>query len=156
MPIVYRYLHALFAFVYVGSLFATHWNVLAARRALEWRERETLLVQNRKVSAMFGLPSLIALGVLGHLLGVQLGYRMSASPMFVAANLLWAVALVIALAVDLPATGALAALAHAAAHAVPAAEPAGWQRELGRWRAANGVQLLLFLVLLALMVAPSR
>jgi hypothetical protein len=58
---------------------------------------------------------------------------------------------------ELPAAGALGALSHAAADAAARGghgEPAGWSRELSRWRVANLVQLLLYMVLLALMVAP--
>jgi len=64
---------------------------------------------------------------------------------------------VVTLAMEMPATGALGALAHAAADAQARGgqgEPAGWTRELTRWRMANAVQLLLYAVLLALMIAP--
>jgi hypothetical protein len=72
-------------------------------------------------------------------------------------NGLWLGLVVVTLALEMPAAGALGALAHAAADAAARGgqgEPAGWTRELARWRMANGVQLLLYVVLLALMVSP--
>ena len=132
MLTVLRYLHILFAFAWFAAVFAAHWNTLQARRASEWSVRATLFA-------------------------LQMGYRMKDTPLFMAVNGLWALLVVVTLALEMPASGALGALAHAAADAAARGgqgEPAGWARELGRWRMANGIQLLLYLVLLALMVAP--
>mgnify|MGYP001220101329 CR=1 FL=1 len=157
MLVAIRYLHLLFAFAWFAAVFAAHWNTLQARRAKEWSARAPLFGINRGLSAMVALPSLLGLGLVGNMLAMQLGYRMKATPLFMVANGLWAVLVLVTLAMEMPASGALGALAHAAADAAARGgegEPAGWTRELGRWRMANGIQLLLYIVLLALMVSP--
>jgi len=157
MLAVIRFLHLVFAFVWFAAVFAAHWNALRARRAAEWSERRTLFAVNRALSTAVALPALLGLGLVGNFLAVQAGYRMTATPMLMLINVLWLVLLVMSLAIEMPAAGALGALAHAAQDAASRGgqgEPAGWGRELGRWRMANGVQLLLYAVLLALMVAP--
>jgi len=157
MLIAIRFLHLVFAFAWFAAVFAAHWNTLHARRAGEWSARATLFGINRGLSTMVALPSLLGLGLVGNLLALQQGYRMRDTPLFMAANGLWAVLVVVTLAMEMPATGALGALALAAADAAARGgqgEPAGWTRELGRWRRANGIQLLLYIVLLALMVSP--
>lgn len=157
MHITFRFLHVLFAFAWFAAVFAAHWNTLQARRSKDWAARATLFAMNRGLSTMIALPSLLGLGILGNLLGVQLGYKMKDTPLFMTANGLWLVLVLVTLTLEMPATGALGALSHASADAAARGgqgEPAGWARELGRWRMANLVQLLLFVVLLALMVAP--
>ena len=157
MLAVIRYLHLVFAFTWFAAVFAAHWNTLRARRAPEWSSRETLFAVNRGLSTLVSLPALLGVGLVGNMLAVQSGYRMGSTPMLMVANGLWIVLLLVTLAIEMPATGALGALAHAAADAASRGgqgEPAGWSRELGRWRMANGVQLVLYAVLLALMVAP--
>jgi len=152
-----HYLHELFAFAWFGAVFAEHWNTLQARRTKEWAARATLFDINRGLSTMIALPALLGVGILGNMFGMQLGYRMGHTPLFMVVNALWVVLLVVTLAMEMPATGALGALAHAAADAAARGghgEPAGWSRELGRWRAANGLQLLIYAVMLALMIAP--
>lgn len=157
MLLAFRYLHLLFAFAWFAAVFAAHWNTLQARRAKEWSVRATLFGINRGLSAMVALPSLLGLGLVGNMFAMQMGYRMKDTPLFMAANGLWAALVLVTLAMEIPASGALGALSHAAADAASRGgqgEPAGWARELGRWRTANGIQLLLYIVLLALMVAP--
>ena len=157
MLVVIRFLHLLFAFTWFAALFAAHWNTLQARRASGWAARATLLGVNRGLSALVALPSLLGLGLLGNLLAIQIGYRMRDTPLFVVTNALWALLVVITLAMEMPATGALGALAVAAADAETRGGqgvPGGWERELKRWRVANALQLLFYLVLLALMVSP--
>lgn len=156
MLVAIRYLHLLFAFAWFAAVFAAHWNTLQARRAKEWSARATLFGINRGLSTMVALPSLLGLGLIGNMLAMQLGYRMKDTPLFMVANGLWAGLVLVTLAMEMPASGALGALAHAAADAAARGgqgEPAGWTRELGRWRMANGIQLLLYIVLLALMVS---
>jgi hypothetical protein len=150
MPIVFHYLHLLFAFMWFAAVFGAHWNTMQAKRA-------TLFGVNRTLSAMVALPMLLGTGIVGNLLAMQLGYRMKDTPMFMMANGLWALLVLITLVIEIPASGALGALAHASADAAArggSGEPAGWSRELGRWRMANMVQLLLYIVLLAIMAAP--
>ncbi|MEQ1832020.1 MAG: hypothetical protein ABL977_03110 [Candidatus Eisenbacteria bacterium] len=157
MLVALRYLHVLLAFAWFAAVFAAHWNTMQARKATDWSVRNTLFALNRGLSTMIALPALIGVGLVGNFFGMQLGYTMKATPLFMAANGLWAALVLVTLVMEMPATGALGALAHAAADAAKRGgegEPAGWQRELGRWRLANGVQLLLYIVLLALMVAP--
>lgn len=157
MQLAMRYLHLLFAFAWFASVFAAHWNTLQARRAREWSARATLFGVNRALSAMIGLPALIGVGLVGNFFAMQIGYHMKDTPLFMAANGLWAVLVLVTLVVEMPATGALGALSHAAADAAARGgqgEPAGWTRELSRWRMANGIQLLLYIVLLAIMIAP--
>jgi hypothetical protein len=152
-----HYLHVLFAFGWFGAVFAEHWNTIQARRSSDWAVRATLFEVNRGISAMIALPTLLGVGILGNVFAMQLGYRMGHTPLLVVADVLWVVLLVVTLAFEMPAAGALGALAHAAAAAAARGgegEPAGWGRELGRWRMANGLQLVLYAVLLALMVAP--
>lgn len=157
MLTLFHYLHELFAFAWFAAVFAAHWNTLQARRAKDWATRSTLFDINRGLSTMIALPALLGVGMLGNVFAMQIGYRMGQTPLFMVVNALWAVLVVVTLAIEMPATGALGALAHAAADAAARGgqgEPAGWSRELGRWRAANGLQLLLYAVLLALMIVP--
>jgi hypothetical protein len=152
-----HYLHVLVAFAWYGAVFAEHWNGSQARRAKDWTTRATLLALNRGISTMVALPALLGVGILGNVFAMQMGYRMGHTPLFMVVNGLWVVLVVVTLAMEMPASGALAALSHAAADASTRgdhSEPAGWDRELTRWRTANAVQLLLYTVLLALMIAP--
>jgi hypothetical protein len=152
-----HYLHVLFAFAWFAAVFAAHWNTLQARRANDWAARATLYAVNRGLSAMVALPALLGVGIVGNVFAMQMGYRMGHTPLLMVVNALWVALLVVALAMEMPASGALGALAHAAADAAArggSGEPAGWSRELTRWRTANTVQLLLYAVLLALMITP--
>ncbi len=157
MLLAFRFLHVLLAFAWFAAVFAAHWNTLQARRAKDWATRAALFAVNRGLSGLVALPALLGVGIVGNVFAMQMGYRMKDTPLFMAANGLWVVLVLVTLAMEMPATGALGALSHAAADAAARGgqgEPAGWTRELGRWRMANLIQLLLFVVLLALMVAP--
>ena len=68
-----KYAHVLFSFVFVAALFATHWNVLAARRTKDWTARAALFELNQRLSVLFGLVALIGLGLAGNMLAMQLG-----------------------------------------------------------------------------------
>jgi hypothetical protein len=152
-----HYLHVLLAFAWFAAVFAAHWNTLQARRSKEWSTRSTLFDVNRGLSTLVALPALLGVGVVGNVFAMQLGYKMTQTPLFMVVNALWVVLLAVTLAMEMPATGALGALSHAAADAAARGghgEPAGWTRELTRWRTANAVQLLLYAVLLALMITP--
>lgn len=157
MLVAIRFLHVLLAFAWFAAVFAAHWNTMQARKATDWAVRSTLFAMNRGLSTMIALPALLGVGLVGNFFGMQMGYRMKDTWQFMAANGLWVALVLVTLTIEMPATGALGALAHAAADAAKRGgegEPAGWQKELARWRMANGVQLLLYIVLLALMVAP--
>jgi len=152
-----HYLHVLVAFAWYGAVFAEHWNTFQARRSKEWSRRAILFDLNRGLSTMVALPALLGVGILGNVFAVQLGLRMAHTPLLIVVNALWLALVVVTLAMEMPAAGALGALAHAAADAAARGgegEPAGWGRELGRWRVANGLQMLLYAVLLALMITP--
>jgi uncharacterized membrane protein len=151
-----EYLHLLTAFVFVGALFATHWNTLAARRATNWGERAGYYETNRRIAIVFSLPALIGTGILGNLLAVQLGYRMSEARSLQIVTALWLLTLIVALAVDVPASARLAALARGAATGTNGGEPVEWGATLTRWRVGNGVMLLVFMVLLWFMVSTWR
>ena len=157
MVMVLRYVHVLFAFVWFAAVFAALWNTMQAQRSPDWARRAALFDVNRGLSALVALPALLGLGLVGNFFAIQMGYRMGTTPIFMVVNVLWVGLLVVTLAMEMPAAGALGALSHAAADAAArggSGEPGGWKREVSRWRVANGVQLLLHMVLLALMVAP--
>jgi len=159
MLMALRYLHIVLAFAWFAAIFAAHWNTIQARRSSDWAKRAALFAVNRGLSAMVALPALLGLGILGNLLAMRLGYRVGDTPLFLVSNALWVALLVVTLAIEMPAAGALGALSHASADAAARGgegAPAGWARELARWRMASLIQLLLFLVLLAMMVAPWR
>lgn len=157
MLVAIRFLHVLLAFAWFAAVFAAHWNTRQARKATDWAVRNTLFALNRGLSTLIALPALLGVGIVGNLFAMQMGYKMKDTPVFMAANGLWVALVLVTLVLEMPATGALGALAHAAADAANRGgqgEPAGWQKELSRWRMANGLQLLLYIVLLALMVSP--
>ena len=160
-PTVIRYLHLLTAFVFVSAVFASHWNVLAARRATDWRSRAAHFELNVRIGRMFGLGSLVLLGILGNLLAMQLGYRMADTPSFRNANALWLLQLATYVAMELSAAAKLAAHSRAAANAATrgdgnGADPVEWRPLLGRWRIGNSTQLVLFVVQLYFMARPWR
>lgn len=153
LPLV-EYLHVLFGFTYVAGLMSAHWNMLAARKTTSWAERALLFEQNRKLSLVFCFGALLGAGILGQLLAMQLGYKMSETRPFQIANALWLVNVLLLLVFDLPLSSRLAAQARSAANGAATGEPVGWTGALDRWRIGNAVQLLVFLVLLWFMVAP--
>ena len=149
---VAEYLHLLFAFVYVAALFASHWNTLAARRTTNWAERGVLFELNRRLALMFALPSLIGTGIVGNVLAMMMGFRMSDTRSLQIVTGLWLVLLVLVLAIDVPMSSRLASQSRAAANA-NGGTPVGWNSSVGRWRAGNGVQLVVWIVLMWFMVA---
>ena len=151
-----EYLHLLFAFIYVAALFASHWNTLAARRTKSWAERGGLFELNRRLSLVFSLPSLIGTGVVGNLLAMQLGFRMSENRSLQIVTGLWLVLVVLVLAIDVPISARLASQARAAAGAANGGEPVDWSASLGRWRLGNGLQLAVFAALLWFMVSTWK
>ena len=160
-PTAIRYLHLLTAFVFVSAVFASHWNVLAARRATEWHSRAALFELNVRIGRLFGLGALILLGIMGNMLAMQLGYRMADTPSFRSANSLWLLQLAIFVAIELSAASKLAALSRSAANAAGrgdgnGADPVEWRPLLGRWRIGNSTQLVLFVVQLYFMARPWR
>ena len=153
---VAEYLHLLFAFIYVATLMASHWNTLAARRTTSWAERGGFFELNRRLSLVFSLPSLIGTGIVGNVLAMQLGYRMSENRGLQIVTGLWLVLLVLVLAIEVPISSRLAMQSRAAAGAANGGEPVDWNASLGRWRLGNGLQLVVFIALLWVMVTAWR
>ena len=79
---------------------------------------------------------------------------MKTTTVFRVVNGLWLASLALALAVDLPTSMKLSALARSAANGSNGHDPVDWNGALGRWRVANIAQLGLFLVMLYYMVGP--
>ncbi len=157
--VLIRYVHLLSAFIFVSALMAAHWNVIAARRDADWRARAALFELNQRIGRYFALAPLLALGIAGNLLAIQLGYRMADTPTFRIVNGLWMLQLVLLVAVEISSAGKLAALSRAAANATSrddsnSADPVEWRPLLGRWRLGNAAQLVLFVVLLYFMARP--
>ena len=149
-----KYLHVLLSFVFVAALFASHWNTLAARRTTDWAARASFFELNRRIGGMFGLASLLALGILGNMLAREMGFSMKTTAVFRVVNGLWLALVAMALVVDLPASAKLAVLARTAANGTNSGEPVEWTATLSRWRLGNAAQLALFAALLYFMVSP--
>ena len=88
---------------------------------------------------MVALPSLLGVGLIGNLFAIQLGYRMKDTPLFVLANILWVLLLVITFTMEMPASGALGALSDAAADAAAWGEHASSDGPGPRFLAISGV-----------------
>lgn len=155
IPLI-EYFHVLLGIVFVATLFASQWNMVAARRTENWPERARLFAANRRLALVFALPSLLATGVLGTLLANRLGFLMATTRSLQLVTGLWIVLLVILLAFDLPLSSQLAAMARTASNASNGGRPVGWQGSITRWRVANATQMMVFLVLLWFMVAAWR
>jgi len=149
---VWRLLHLFFAFAFVGTLVACDWNSRAARATLDGPQRALLWDIVRRAAGA-GLGALIALGVLGNVLSIMLGYRMSADGWLRWVNGLWLLSVFVQGVMVAPGAGRLAGLARAAADGGPAEAYAG---ALKRWRIANLAQSVLYLALLVLMVFHWR
>ena len=145
---VWKFLHILFSVSFAASAIGSHWNAQLLRRASDWSARVALLEAIHRNGLMYGLGSLLALGVTGNLAAMAIGYRMSGGWMR-SVNGLWLLLLLALIAVEIPA--AARALAEARRGAEAGAAPA-YASALGRWRVSNAVQLVLVLAFLALMV----
>jgi len=149
---VWRLLHIFFAFGFVSSLVVCDWNGRAARGTEDWRERALLWGIVRKAAGV-GLGTLLALGVLGNVLSIALGYRMSADAWPRWVNALWLAAVIAQGVVIAPGAARLAGLAKAGAGGGPVE---GYGPALRRWRLGNVAQSLLYVALLVLMVFHWR
>jgi uncharacterized membrane protein len=150
---LWKLLHLFFAFSFVGTLTLAEWNLRAARRTGEWRERARLLSVVRDAYRIYGLLSLLLLGVFGNLAAPAAGYSMRSDGWMHTVNGLWIMAVVLYLILALPAANRAAGLAQAAAGGGPAE---GYEQALGRWRLANVLLTLLYIALLVVMVFPWR
>lgn len=150
---LWKLLHLFFAFSFVGALTLAEWNVRAARRTGDWRERARLLSVVLDAYRVYGLLSLLLLGVFGNLAAPAAGYRMATDGWMHVVNGLWVVAVLLYLLLALPAARRAAGLAQAAAGGGPAE---GYEQALRRWRLANVVLTLLYIAFLVVMVFPWR
>ena len=158
---LWRFLHLLFAFSFVGATTLAEWNTRAARATSDWNRRAALWGVVRLTTRVLGLGALVLLGILGNLLAVTLRLPMGGTWMR-AVNGLWLATVLVYLLVALPAAGRLVAISEAATGTTgapgpsgtkPAADPArDYASALGRWRLAAVALGIFYLVLLALMV----
>lgn len=145
---LWRFLHLVFAFSFVGALTVAEWNGRAARATGDWSRRAALWGVVRTTTQVLGLGSLVLLGLLGNLLAVGLGLPMGGIWMGIV-NGLWVVGLLLHLLVALPASGRLVSTCATAASGSP---PAPYAAALARWRAANVLLSVFYVAMLALMV----
>jgi uncharacterized membrane protein len=150
---LWQFLHLVFAVSFATAVIGAHWNALLIRRTPDWNRRVALLEANHRNTLVFGLASLLLLGVLGNLSAISLGYRMAADHWLRWSNGLWLLTLLLLLAVEIPAAARVLAEARRGADA--GAAPA-YDRALARWRASNGIMLLIVVGFLALMVFHWR
>jgi len=145
---LWRFLHLLFAFSFVGTLTLAEWNGRAARATDDWNRRAALWAVVRTTTQVLGLGALVLLGLLGNLLAVGLGLPMG-GPWMRVVNGLWVAGILFHLFVALPASGRLVSACEGGAAGNP---PASYAAALARWRTANVLMSIFYVVMLALMV----
>ena len=150
---LWKLLHLVFAFSYVGSLVVAEWNSRAARATSDWTQRALLFDIVHRSNRTAGLGSLVLLGILGNLVSVQAGYRMATDAWVRWVNGLWLLAVLGMVLINLPSTGRLAAAARSATGGHPSE---GYEQAMARWRLGSIVQSALYLGLLVLMVFRWR
>lgn len=150
---LWELLHLVFAFSYVGSLTVAEWNSRAARATPSWAERARLFQIVHLSTRIAGLGSLFLAGVLGHVTAFGYGYRMGQDGWMMLVTVLWLGALAGMFSLNLPLSARLAETARLASEG---STGEGWASTLARWRFANVIQSVLYLVLLALMVFRWR
>ena len=157
---LWRFLHLLFAFSFVGAVTLAEWNGRAARATGDWGRRAALWGVVRATTRVLGLGALVLLGILGNLLGAAMGLPMGGMWMGLA-NGLWLVGLLLYVFVALPTVGRLVSIceavsakpAGAAAEGGSGADPAaGYEATLGRWRIGYVLVGVFYVLMLALMV----
>ena len=148
---LWRFLHLLFAFSFVGAVTLAEWNGRQARATSDWSRRAALWSVVRHTTRVLGLGGLVLLGLLGNLLAVALGLPMGGLWMGLV-NGLWLIGVALYLFVALPTVGRLAALSDRAAADPVAGTPAGYDATLTRWRLAYVLLGIFYVAMLALMV----
>lgn len=149
-----RFVHVALACTFSAGVIGSHLSVLAARRAPTWQAKAALYGITRTCAVVFGLGSLLLLGVLGNVLALSLGYRMADTPVFRLANGLWLFAVLGSLLLEAPAAAGLVAQTRGLPSDAP--EPAGHAATLARWRLGNGIVLVAWAVSLWFMTQPWR
>ena len=115
-----------------------------------WLRNSSRTLSSTRVA---GAGSLFLAGVLGHLNAVAAGYSMGSDRWLWVVTGVWLAALLLMFLVNLPYSARLAGIARLAAGGGSAE---GWNAALARWRFANVLQSVLYIVLLGLMVFPWR
>ncbi len=146
---LWRFLHLLFAFSFVGAITIAEWNGRAARATQDWSRRAALWAVVRSTTQMLGLGSLVVLGIFGNMLAVGMRLPMSGAWTRIA-NALWLAGILLYVLLALPAAKRLVA----ACEASVATSEAGrmYDGALRRWRASGMMLGLFYLLMLALMV----
>jgi len=145
---LWKFVHLLFAFSFVGALTIAEWNGRAARATEDWERRAALWGVVRGTMQMLGLGALVLLGILGNLLAVALGLPMG-GPWMRVVNGLWLLGILVHLFVALPAARRLVA---ACGSATDATRGEGYAGALARWRLGNVLLSIFYVLMLALMV----
>jgi len=150
---LWRFLHLLFAFSFVGAITLAEWNGRQARATADWGRRAALWGVVRLTTRVLGLGALVLLGLLGNLLAVGLELPVGGRWMMLV-NGLWLVGLLLYLFVALPTVRHLVTLCEKAAASDPSAggPPEGYDATLARWRLAYVVLGIFYVLMLALMV----
>ena len=148
---LWRFLHLLSAFSFVGAITIAEWNGRQARATSDWSRRAALWGVVRHTTRVLGLGGLVLLGLLGNLLAVALGLPMSGMWMGLV-NGLWLVGVALYLFVALPTIRDLEALSDKAAAASVEGTPERYDATLIRWRLAYVMLGIFYVVMLALMV----
>ena len=145
---LWKFVHLLFAFSFVGALTLAEWNGRAARATRDWNRRAALWSVVLGTMQVLGLGALVLLGILGNLLAVALGLPMGGLWMR-AVNGLWLVGILIHLFGALPAARRLVTACQGAVGGTP---DAGYDAALTKWRIANVFLGIFYVLMLALMV----
>ncbi len=148
---LWRFLHLVFAFSFVGAITIAEWNGRQARVTSDWSRRAALWGVVRQTTRVLGLGALVLLGLLGNLLGVAMGLPMGGRWMALV-NGLWLVGIALYLFVALPTVGRLVTLSDKALAAPADGTPAGYDATLARWRLAYVLLGILYVAMLVLMV----
>jgi hypothetical protein len=171
---LWKFLHLLFAFSFVGALTIAEWNGRAARSMTEWGRRAALWGVVRVTTQVLGIGALVLLGIFGNLLALSFGLPMGGLWMRVV-NGVWLIGLLLYLLAAVPTANRLVTLCEAAArggsgpageepagsppapHQAPGKNPEGdaYAATLGRWRMANVLLSIFFVLMLVLMVLRS-
>ncbi len=148
---LWRFLHLLFAFSFVGAITIAEWNGRQARTTSDWDRRVALWGVVRQTTRVLGLGALVLLGLLGNLLAVALGLPMGGRWMGLV-NGLWLIGVALYLFVALPTVGQLVTLSEKALAAPADGTPPGYDATLARWRMAYVLLGIFYVAMLALMV----
>jgi hypothetical protein len=150
---IWKMVHLVAAFYFVGGLVVAEWNGRAMRASPDWAVRAALADVVRNALGVGDLIALLVAGIAGNMLAVSLGYSMAGDRWLHVSNGVWVLTVVVLLALSIPATSSLAKIARRAAGA---GSPDGWGSAMVRFRIGNVLLTLLWLGMLGLMVFRWR